>query len=61
MGLFTMSFSLAHIVCSKTGLDIIAHFGYQTNWIVMGSLGILALFCSVWLNRMLLAENRISR
>jgi predicted MFS family arabinose efflux permease len=58
MGLFTMSFSLAHIVCSKTGLDIIAHFGYQTNWIVMGSLGMLALFCSVWLNRMLLAENK---
>ncbi len=59
MGLFTMSFSLAHIACSKTGLDIIAHFGYQTNWIVMGSLGMLALFCSVWLNRMLLSENRI--
>ncbi|MBF2709825.1 MDR family MFS transporter [Flavobacterium soyangense] len=59
MGLFTMSFSLAHIVCSKTGLEIIAHFGYQTNWIVMGSLGMLALICSVWLNRMLLSENRI--
>jgi predicted MFS family arabinose efflux permease len=58
MGLFTMSFSLAHIVCSKTGLDIIAHFGYQTNWIVMGSLGMLALFCSLWLNRMMLTENK---
>lgn len=56
MGLFTMSFSLAHIACSKTGLDIIAHFGYQTNWIVMGSLGMLALFCSVWLNRILKTE-----
>ena len=60
MGLYTMSFSLAHIACSKTGLDIIAHFGYISNWIVMGSLGILASFCCVWLNRMLLAENRIS-
>ena len=56
MGLFTMSFSLAHIVCSKTGLDIISHFGYQTNWVIMGSLGMLAVFCCVWLNRMLLAE-----
>lgn len=56
MGLFTMSFSLAHVACSKTGLDIIAHFGYQTNWVVMGSLGMLALFCSVYLNRMLIAE-----
>lgn len=58
MGLFTMSFSLAHIACSKTGLDIIAHFGYQTNWIVMGTLGLLAVLCSIWLNRMLIAENK---
>lgn len=57
MGLFTMSFSLAHIACSKTGLDIIAHFGYTTNWIVMGSLGLVAVFCCLWLQRMLKAEN----
>ena len=57
MGLFTMSFSLAHIACSKTGLDVIAHFGYQTNWIFMGSLGMLAVFCCIWLQRMLIAEN----
>jgi predicted MFS family arabinose efflux permease len=61
MGLFTMSFSLAHIVCSKTGLDVIAHFGYQTNWIVMGSLGMLALFCSVWLNRILKTERLLAK
>jgi predicted MFS family arabinose efflux permease len=60
MGLYTMSFSLAHIACSKTGLDIIAHFGYQTNWIVMGSLGLLAAICCVWLNRILIAEKRIA-
>lgn len=60
MGLFTMSFSLAHIACSKTGLDVIAHFGYQTNWIVMGSLGMLAVFCCIWLQRMLKAENRVA-
>ncbi|WP_310559664.1 MFS transporter [Flavobacterium sp.] len=60
MGLFTMSFSLAHIACSKTGLDIIAHFGYQINWIFMGTLGMLAGVCCVLLNRILLAENRLS-
>lgn len=57
MGLFTMSFSLAHIACSKTGLDIIAHFGYTTNWIAMGSLGLVAVFCCLWLQRMLKTEN----
>ena len=35
MALFTMSFSLAHIVSSKTGMDIISHFGYQSNWFLM--------------------------
>jgi hypothetical protein len=39
MALFTMSFSLAHIASSKTGLTIIDSYGYQ-NWFVMGSLGI---------------------
>jgi len=56
MGLFTMSFSLAHIACSKTGLDIIAHFGYMSNWLFMGTLGMLAAICSIKLNRMLIAE-----
>ncbi len=59
MGFYTMSFSLAHIACSKTGLDIIAHFGYLTNWIFMGSLGMLAVFCCIWLQRLLAAEKRI--
>ena len=59
MGLFTMSFSLAHIACSKTGLDIIARFGYQTNWMVMGSLGMLAVGCSIWLHRMLQKETAL--
>jgi hypothetical protein len=38
MALFTMSFSLAYC---KFGLTIIDAYGYQTNWFVMGSLGIL--------------------
>jgi predicted MFS family arabinose efflux permease len=58
MGLYTMSFSLAHIASSKTGLEIIGHYGYQINWFVMGSFGILALFCGIWLNKMLQLEQR---
>lgn len=52
MGLYTMSFSLAHIISSKTGLEIVAHYGYQVNWFVMGTLGAIALFCCFWLNKM---------
>jgi predicted MFS family arabinose efflux permease len=58
MGLYTMSFSMAHIASSKTGLEIIARFGYFVNWFVMGSLGILALLCGIWLNKMIPHEQK---
>jgi predicted MFS family arabinose efflux permease len=58
MGLYTMSFSLAHIASSKTGLEIIGHYGYQVNWFVMGSLGMIALFCCIWLNKMVCNEQK---
>ena len=57
MALYTMSFSLAHIMSSKMGMEVIAHFGYQMNWVVMGSFGILAAVCSVWVLKMVRAEN----
>ena len=49
MALFTMSFSLAHIGSSKTGMDLIANFGYKTNWIVMGTLGVFATLAGFYL------------
>lgn len=58
MGLYTMSFSLAHIASSKTGLEIIGHYGYSVNWFVMGSLGILAVLCCIWLNKMVHSEHQ---
>ena len=58
MALYTMSFSLAHIMSSKLGLEIIGHYGYGTNWFVMGSFGIVAMLFCVWLQRLLRAENK---
>lgn len=60
MALYTMSFSLAHIVSSKLGLEIIGRFGYQANWFVMGSFGILAVGCCFWLQRLLQLERKFS-
>ena len=60
MALFTMSFSLAHIMSAKTGLEITSRFSYQTNWIFMGSLGILAALCCVWLMKMTFEESRMA-
>lgn len=56
MALYTMSFSLAHIMSSKMGMEIIGHFGYQVNWIVMGTFGILAVFAAVYLRKMVAAR-----
>ena len=56
MALYTMSFSLAHIVSSKMGMEIIANYGYQTDWFVMGSFGILAGICCLWIEKLLQTE-----
>lgn len=51
MALYAMSFSLAHIFSSKIGLTIIENYGYQINWIVTISYGVLAVMLSVWLHK----------
>ena len=48
MAIFTMSYSLAHILSAKVGMSIIDHFGYQTNWAFMGTLGIIAFALGIW-------------
>ena len=58
MALFTMSFSLAHIASSKTGLEIIDQYGYQSNWFVMGTLGILAVIGCIWLQKLVKLEKQ---
>lgn len=58
MALFTMSFSLAHIVSSKTGMDIISRFGYQNNWIFMSILGLLSVIGCIWIINWTEKENQ---
>ncbi len=56
MALYTMSFSMAHIVSAKLGLDIIAKYGYNVNFIVVGVFGIIAVILSIWLRNIILNE-----
>lgn len=56
MALYTMSFSLAHIISSKVGFEIITRLGYQFNWFFMGSIGIIATFCCFWIKNALITE-----
>lgn len=39
MAAFTMSYSVAHILSTKTGMFIIADYDYKTNWIFLTCLG----------------------
>lgn len=41
MSVFTMSYSLAQIVSTKTGMEIIEKFGYRANWIFLFVLGLI--------------------
>lgn len=56
MAIFTMSYSAAHILSGKTGMTIIGQFGYQANWVFMGSLGLLAVFLGIATYRMVKKE-----
>lgn len=56
MALYTMSFSLAHIVSSKVGFEIISRLGYQINWLFMACIGVIATFCCFWIRKALIDE-----
>ncbi|NMH28904.1 MDR family MFS transporter [Flavobacterium silvaticum] len=51
MGLYTMSFSLAHILSAKTGLAIVSvkSLGYFWNWVFMGTFGLVIAGLTVYI------------
>ncbi|WP_333667315.1 MFS transporter, partial [Flavobacterium sp.] len=57
MAIYTMSFSMAHILSSKMGMQIIQDFGYTTNWFFMGMLGIVGTLFGLWAYRLVKSEN----
>lgn len=64
MAIFTMSYSMAHILSAKVGMSIIDYyknlygleFGYQANWIFMGVLGLIGVGLGVWTMKLVKAE-----
>ncbi|OYU82992.1 MAG: MFS transporter [Flavobacterium sp. BFFFF2] len=48
MALYTMSYSLAHIVGAKLGMFTVDTLGYDANWIVMGTLGLVGFGLCLW-------------
>ena len=56
MAIFTMSFSMAHIISAKLGMTIIDNYGYQANWIFMGCLGLIGVFLGIWVTKLVQKE-----
>lgn len=57
MAIFTMSYSLAHILSAKTGMEMIDLFSYQTNWFFMGTLGVIGVLLFVWTSKLVKKES----
>jgi predicted MFS family arabinose efflux permease len=54
MAIFTMCYSASHILSGKLGLETVAYFkNYQANWLLMGSLGLIATFLGLIVMKML--------
>ncbi len=57
LALYTMSFSVAHILSAKIGMGVIEKYGYTTNWALMILLSILAIGLTALLSKKLALEN----
>jgi predicted MFS family arabinose efflux permease len=58
MAIFTMSYSMAHILSAKVGMGIIDHWSYQANWFFMGTLGVISFLLGIWTLKLVEKENR---
>lgn len=53
MAWYSISFSIAHIICPILSFAIIEQFGYRTNWSLTAIYGLVAMLLAVWLYRIL--------
>jgi predicted MFS family arabinose efflux permease len=58
IAIFTMTYSFAQILSPKIGFSIVEKYGYQTNWIFMGSLGITAALLGYWVYNLVQKEKQ---
>lgn len=60
MALFTMAFSVSHILGHKIGMYLIGEWGYTVTWYFMGAVLTIAGFLMLWLGRLMNAEEKES-
>lgn len=59
MSIFTMSYSIAQIISTKTGMDIIEIYGYRANWVFLFVLGFVGFIVSYRLVIIVAKEKKI--
>ena len=52
MALYSMSFSVAHILGPNLGMQFSAKFGFEATWYLMGGIGALACIILLWLQKL---------
>lgn len=57
MALFTMTFSIAHIFGHNSGMQLVAHFGYEITWYIMAIMLLISILGLVWLRNIIRKEN----
>ena len=51
MGLFTMTYSLAHIVGPPLGTQTVYYFGFETLWNLMGAMSLVSVIGFLYLKK----------
>lgn len=57
MGLYTIAFSLSHIVSHYTGMKLIATYGYDFTWIIISIISLIGMFSLMILMKFLKNKN----
>jgi len=58
MAIFTMSYSMAHILSAKMGMQLIDSFNFQTNWFFMGSIGLVGVLLGYYALKLVKQEKK---
>ncbi|MES2588408.1 MAG: MFS transporter, partial [Bacteroidota bacterium] len=56
MGLYTMAFSLAHVLGHNTGLQLIRILGYPITWFIMAGILGICIFLLIWYKKIVERE-----
>ncbi len=59
MGLYTIAFSLSHIVSHYTGLKLIVAFGYDMTWVIISAISFIGVLC-LWLLKQFLKKEKLT-